>query len=145
MDFSLTAEQKKAEKKMRQAERKVVDAYGKASTKPKKIDDDKLSLIALLAKTVDTVGTDVEIINEQREITFNFHSKKYKIVLSAEFICRFVKFFKLIIIDIVRIVEAHIGNERIFFGTVPDPIKIFFVLYVIPWMKRAVYPPRLSY
>lgn len=81
--FELTAEQKKAEKKMRQAERKVVDAYGKASTKPKKMDEDKLSLIALLAKTVDTVGTDVEIINEQREITFNFHSKKYKIVLSA--------------------------------------------------------------
>jgi len=79
--FELTADQKQAEKKMRQAER-TPTVYNFSKREQKK-DDDKISLIALLAETVGTVGEDVEITNKQREIIFNFNSKKYKIVLSA--------------------------------------------------------------
>lgn len=81
--FELTADQKKTEKKMRQAERKVVDAYGKASTKAKKIDDDKVELINKIAATLTEGADSLEITNAQREINFTYNGKKYKIVLSA--------------------------------------------------------------
>jgi hypothetical protein len=81
--FELTADQKKTEKKMRQAERKVVDAYGKASTKVKKVDDDKVELIQKLAATLTQDAESLEITNAQREINFTYNGKKYKIVLSA--------------------------------------------------------------
>jgi hypothetical protein len=76
--FPLTKEQKQAEKKMRAAG-KAPTAY-KFTKRERKADNDKQHLINLLT---EAVGTPVEIINAEREFTFIFNNKKYKVVLSA--------------------------------------------------------------
>lgn len=84
----LTAEQKKIEKKMRQADR-APTAY-KFTTRERKPNEDKRFLIDLLNSALvnsDNEGfgelPQIEITNAEREINFVFGGKKYKIVLSA--------------------------------------------------------------
>lgn len=84
----LTADQKKVEKQMRQADRKPT-AY-KFTTRERKPNDDKRFLIDLLNSALvnsDNEGfgelPQIEITNAEREINFVFNDKKYKIVLSC--------------------------------------------------------------
>ena len=86
--FPLTAEQEKASKQARQADRaptiyKLDNTNGKRS---KKTDDDKLYLMRAIKSGLSTyagIKDEVETINPEREIVFQYNGKKYKIVLSA--------------------------------------------------------------
>lgn len=81
--FEQTDEQKQASKKYRQADHKKPVIL---ETKPRarKVDDDKRYLITLLKNAVCGVAEDlVEVVNPERELTFHYHGKKYKITLSA--------------------------------------------------------------
>lgn len=80
--FELTQEQKQTEKKMRQADRKV-DAYGKTTKRERKADNDKAFLLNELFKAILPNCETYEIQNGEREFTFTFHEKKYKVILSA--------------------------------------------------------------
>ena len=84
--FELTEEQKQAEKKYKNTHtRTVKTAYGQTQTKERKIDTDKRMLIDALVEKLENYadsGT-VDIINAEREIELVFHSRKFKIVLSA--------------------------------------------------------------
>ena len=81
--FELTADQKQAEKKMRQADRKptVYDF----SKRERKADDSKRAIIAALAETARELADsgEVDITNIEREMLFVANGVKYKIVLSA--------------------------------------------------------------
>lgn len=85
--FPLSAEQEKASKDARQADRKPTiykldNTNGKRS---KKTDTQKQLLIDVLSASLTdhTSATNLEIINPEREFTFEFLGKKYKVVLSA--------------------------------------------------------------
>lgn len=80
--FELNADQKQVEKKMRQADRKV-DAYGKTTKRERKADDDKAFLLNELFKAILPHCETYEIANGEREFSFTYHEKKYKVVLSA--------------------------------------------------------------
>jgi molecular chaperone GrpE (heat shock protein) len=80
--FELNADQKQVEKKMRQADRKV-DAYGKTTKRERKADDDKAFLLNELFKAILPHCDTYEIANGEREFSFTYHEKKYKVVLSA--------------------------------------------------------------
>lgn len=79
--FELTADQKKAEKKMRQADRKptVYQLDNTNGKRSKKSDNDKAHLIQLLAEAVGATN----IINPEREFEFVYNDRKFKVVLSA--------------------------------------------------------------
>jgi DNA-binding transcriptional MerR regulator len=81
--FELTADQKQAEKKMRQADRKptVYDF----SKRERKANDSKRAIIAALAETARELADsgEVDITNIEREMLFVANGVKYKIVLSA--------------------------------------------------------------
>lgn len=85
--FPLTAEQEKASKDARQADRKPTiykldNTNGKRS---KKADEVKAGLIELLSEVIkeQPACNSLEIINNEREFVFLWMGKKYKIVLSA--------------------------------------------------------------
>lgn len=80
--YPLNAEQKAVEKSVRQVARKV-DAYGKTSKRERKVDATKKELISILADSLDDIADTVEIVNDEREILFHCHDRKFKIVLSA--------------------------------------------------------------
>lgn len=79
--FELTADQKKAEKKMRQADRKptVYQLDNTNGKRSKKSDNDKSYLIQLLAEAVGAT----DIINPEREFEFVYNDRRFKVVLSA--------------------------------------------------------------
>ena len=83
--FELTAEQEKASKQARKADRaptvyKLDNADGKRS---KKADNDKQELMHYLEVAIRCVGDDIEIINAEREFVFQYNGRKFKVVLSA--------------------------------------------------------------
>ena len=83
--FPLTAEQEKASKQARQADRaptvyKLDNTDGKRS---KKADNDKAELIHYLEVAVRCVADDIEMVNAEREFTFTYNGRKFKVVLSA--------------------------------------------------------------
>ena len=79
--FPLSAEQEKAAKKARQADRApTVYKFDKRERKP---NEQKRDLIALIAETLKPQTDSIEILNSEREILFNFSGIKYKITLSA--------------------------------------------------------------
>jgi hypothetical protein len=88
--FELSAEQEKASKQARQADRKPTvykldNTNGKRS---KKADDDKRFLLnALIIGLCDSIGMDankeVEVTNTEREFVFTYNGRKFKVVLSA--------------------------------------------------------------
>lgn len=80
--FPLDAEQKKVEKKMRQADR-AVNAYGKKVERVRKSDNDKADLINALFSAILPMCEQYEITNAEREFTFTYHGRKFKVVLSA--------------------------------------------------------------
>lgn len=78
--FELTADQKKTEKKMRQAERAPTNYQ--FTKRERKADNDKRFLMEAIRQGLPN-ATDVEVTNPERELTFCYNGKKYKIVLSA--------------------------------------------------------------
>ena len=74
--FELTSEQKKAEKKARTttSAKSKVDAYGKKSTREKKVNNEKLELIEILQKALAENGCEITTIsNPEREFEFMFY------------------------------------------------------------------------
>lgn len=79
--FELNADQKQTEKKMRQAERTRSPNY-QFTKRERKADNDKRHLMEIIRQSLSN-ATEVEITNPERELTFCYNGKKYKIVLSA--------------------------------------------------------------
>lgn len=78
--FELSPEQKKA------AKFATITTSGKARKKTeriKKSDNNKLSLINNIIDSLNNCVQDINIINPEREITFMYNDKKYKLVLSV--------------------------------------------------------------
>ena len=83
--FELSAEQEKASKQARQADRKPT-AYkldNTAGKRSKKANTDKQELIHYLEVAIRCVADDIEIVNAEREFVFHYKGTKYKVVLSA--------------------------------------------------------------
>jgi len=88
--FELTEDQKQASKKARAAGR--APGVYKFSQRERKTDEDKRflidALVWALTTDIENAGDNVnaeqvEIVNPEREVTFRYKGKKYKIVLSA--------------------------------------------------------------
>ena len=77
--FPLTAEQKKLEKKMRQADRKPT-AY-KFTTRERKKNETKSDLIAEIAEFLKEKVENLAIPNAERMISFEKDGKKFEITL----------------------------------------------------------------
>ena len=83
--FELNADQKKVEKKMRQADRKVT-AY-KFTQRERKANDSKRKLLVTLVDALVEQNliddSTLHIENVERDFTFCMEGTKYKVVLSA--------------------------------------------------------------
>ena len=78
--FELTPEQKKAAKSA------TITTSRKARKKTeriKKSDNNKLSLMNNIIDSLNNCVQDINVINPEREITFMYNDKKYKLVLSV--------------------------------------------------------------
>ena len=85
--FELTAEQEKASKQARQADRKptVYKLDNTAGKRSKKANEVKAGLIELLSEVIkeQPACNSLEIVNNEREFVFSWMGTKYKVVLSA--------------------------------------------------------------
>lgn len=83
--FELTPEQQKASKKARQTGTKKKTVYSFDTSKRKRKENpDKAFLIEIFKKALESQeATNIEIINLEREMTFEFNNVGYKIVLSV--------------------------------------------------------------
>ena len=83
--FELSEEQKKIAKEMTITTGKTkVDAYGKKSTREKKVNNDKMEIIEILQNALTENGAvDLQTANAEREFSFVFKDTKYKIVMSV--------------------------------------------------------------
>ena len=83
--FELTPEQQKASKKARQTGTKKKTVYNFDTSKRKRKENpDKAFLIEIFKKALESQeATNIEIINPEREMSFNFNDVVYKIVLSV--------------------------------------------------------------
>lgn len=78
--FELTAEQKQAERKAKSAGKTV---YNFNKPREKKVNNDKLFLISILQKALETNGCELTLTtNPEREFEFTYANKKYKVVMS---------------------------------------------------------------
>ena len=80
--FELTDEQKKAEKKARGTKTKAPTVYN-LQKRERKADSDKREIIQCIDDALCCLVDDVEVINPEREISFLYNDKRYKVVLSA--------------------------------------------------------------
>ena len=83
--FELTAEQEKASKQARQADRKpiVYKLDNTAGKRSKKEDADKATLMNALFSAILPMCDTYEVTNAEREFCFTDHERKFKVVLSA--------------------------------------------------------------
>lgn len=79
--FELPKELEKGAKKARNVGN--CKGYTKPTNKEKKVDEDKKFLIETLELALSPFAENVEIANPEREMTFTYNGKKYKIVLSC--------------------------------------------------------------
>lgn len=81
--FELTPDQKKAEKKARQADR--TPTIYKFTPRERKKDAEKYFLLSCVQMGLEQFAkvNNIQVVNNEREIVFNYENKKYKIVLSA--------------------------------------------------------------
>ena len=80
--FELSAEQKKVEKKMKNAQR-AVDAYGKTRTRERKENPQKRMIINLIAETLRDCSecSNINVENIEKIITFSIGEDNFKIDL----------------------------------------------------------------
>ena len=83
--FELSAEQEKASKQARQADRKptVYKLDNSAGKRSKKEDSDKATLLNALFTAILPMCETYEVTNGEREFCFTYHGRKFKVVLSA--------------------------------------------------------------
>lgn len=81
--FELTAEQKQASKKARQADRKPTVYKFDTSKRKRPANENKRLLINTLKQALESIGASVEVTNIEREMVLMFEETKYKVVLSA--------------------------------------------------------------
>lgn len=77
----LTADQKKVEKEMRQADRKKETTPRKRERKP---DEDKRFLIGMLQEFIENpngIYSPAKIVNPEREIELKYNGNRYRLVL----------------------------------------------------------------
>lgn len=79
--FELTAEQSKASKQARIVPR-TPTAYN-FTKRERKADDSKRELIDLLVESLTPRVNNLDVVNAERELTFIYNDRKFKIVLSA--------------------------------------------------------------
>lgn len=80
--FELTPQQKKVEKEMRQAAR--TPTVYKFENRVRKADEMKKCILSQLVKALEpNCDAPPEIVNSEREFTFFYSGKKYKVVLSC--------------------------------------------------------------
>ena len=81
--FELTPEQEKASKKARQADRKptVYNLDNTGGKRSKKADATKAEIMQKLLDCFDE--SEPQVINAEREFTFTYNERKFKITLSA--------------------------------------------------------------
>lgn len=81
--FELSAEQEKASKQARQADRKprVYELDNTGGKRNKKEDNDKSEIMLKLLDCFDEY--EPQVINAEREFTFTYNERKFKITLSA--------------------------------------------------------------
>ena len=79
--FELSDEQKRAEKKARQADR--TPTVYKFQKRERKADEDKGKLMNALFTAILPMCDTYEVTNAEREFLFTYNGKKYKVVLSA--------------------------------------------------------------
>lgn len=79
--FDLDPELEAGAKKARQADRKPTER----KPREKKRDDDKLILLEQLANAINAspVHAQCEIVNPEREFSFTYNGKKYKVIMSC--------------------------------------------------------------
>ena len=79
--FELDPELEAGAKKARQADRKPTER----KPREKKQDDDKLILLEQLANAINAspIHAQCEIINPEREFSFTYNGKKYKVIMSC--------------------------------------------------------------
>lgn len=82
--FELSVEGKEAEKKYKNCGvRTVKSPYGQKVQKEKKVDTDKRTIMDILTEAIEENCGKTEIVNEEREFTFVYNERKFKITLSA--------------------------------------------------------------
>ena len=83
--FELTQEQKQAEKKMRSAGVRRKPVVPPSGPPPRKEDTDKRRIITSLADFLSEMdwGEPCEVTNPERQIEFDFHGRRFRLVLSA--------------------------------------------------------------
>lgn len=79
--FELTAEQSKASKQARIVPR-TSTAYN-FTKRERKADNAKRELIDLLVESLTPRVNNLNVVNAERELTFTYNDRKFKIVLSA--------------------------------------------------------------
>ena len=79
--FELDPELEKGAKKARQADRKPT-TYN-FQKRERKADNDKAELVNALFTAILTMCESYEVQNAEREFTFTYHGRKFKVVLSA--------------------------------------------------------------
>ena len=79
--FDLDPELETGAKKARQADRKSTER----KPREKKQDDDKLILLEQLANAINAspIHAQCEIVNPEREFSFTYNGKKYKVIMSC--------------------------------------------------------------
>ena len=79
--FELTAEQEKASKQARQADRKpkTYDLDNTGGKRSKKANAEKAELLEML---INAIPVEADVSNPEREFTFTYNGTKYKVVLS---------------------------------------------------------------
>ena len=79
--FNLDPELEAGAKKARQADRKPTER----KPREKKQDDDKLILLEQLANAINAspIHAQCEIVNPEREFSFTYHGRKYKVIMSC--------------------------------------------------------------
>ena len=79
--FELDPELEAGAKKARQADRKPTER----KPREKKQDDDKLILLEQLANAINAspIHAQCEIVNPEREFSFTYNGRKYKVIMSC--------------------------------------------------------------
>lgn len=82
--FELSAEGKEAEKKYKNCgTRTVKSPYGQTLQKEKKTDEDKRLIIDVITEALEQNCGKVSIENPERELTFIYNDRKFKVALSC--------------------------------------------------------------